>query len=79
MDVPGKKYCDICGEEIAVKHSILYHTERPYVTLRMDKPVTYVNYEENTTKSKIHLCLPCWFAMCGKVKQSLKEMVGDTE
>lgn len=52
--------CDICGRTVAWKSTMLYHTDEPYITFRRDEPVTYVNYEENTTKSIRHMCQCCF-------------------
>jgi len=67
--IPKKKACNLCGKVVAEKNTILYHTIEPYITMRFDEPVTYGNYEDNTTKFSIHVCLDCW----NEIKKSIKK------
>jgi hypothetical protein len=63
MIVSAAKYCDVCDKIVARKATLLYHTIAPYVTLRTDDPVTYVNMEDNTTRGKLHICRDCFKRM----------------
>ena len=57
---PGTKTCDHCGDIVAVRNCIFFHTRKHYITLRADDVTTYVNMEDNTTKYPIHYCKDCW-------------------
>lgn len=73
MKIPSKKICDLCGITVAKKHEILYHTVKPFVTIRMDEPVSYANMEGNTTKSNFHFCDSCFYEISVQAEKALKE------
>ena len=68
MILNASKICNACRDVIAEK-LIRWHTKKKYVTLRTDAPSTYVNYEDATTRGKIHYCEDCWDKI---VKTALK-------
>ena len=63
MKICAVKKCDKCGEVVAKKGFLLYHTVSDYVTIRGDERPTYVNMEDNTTRVRWHFCYPCWFGI----------------
>ena len=75
MKVLSKKVCDMCGCTVATKYEILYHTAKPFVTIRLDEPVTYGNMEKHTTKSKLHFCTTCFCEISCVAEKKLKERV----
>lgn len=71
MITKSTKICDLCGDEVAIQYEILYHTVKPFVTIRLDEPTTYSNMDEHTTKSKMHFCTDCFYKIS---EQAAKEL-----
>lgn len=67
--VSKHRVCDLCGDVVATK-SLLWHTDKDYVTVRVDEAPGYVNQEQNTVVRKEHYCYHCW---AGLFKQVPKE------
>ncbi len=66
-----QKVCDKCGDLVAEK-SLLWHTFKDYVTVRLDEVPGYGNYEENTVVRKLHYCFSCWVGIAHQAKQEDK-------
>lgn len=67
MKMRAQKICNSCSDVVAVKHCILYHTVKNYVTVRGDDVTTYVNMEDNTTPYKLHYCGTCWGKIASRI------------
>ena len=59
MKVSASKYCDGCRDRVATK-SLFWHTVKDYVTIRGDEVPGYSNYEDPTTRVRLHYCCDCW-------------------
>ena len=54
-------------DSVAIKHGLLWHTVKDYVTVRGDRVPTYVNYEDATTPVRLHYWLDAEFEKERKV------------
>lgn len=65
------KRCDKCGDLVAEK-SLLWHTVKDYVTIRLDECPGYVRQENNTVVSKRHYCFHCWVGIAHQMEKEDK-------
>ena len=60
MLVKAVKRCDMCGDIVAQKEMIFFHTKKDFVTIREDKYDLFQETVDGTVPNKRHYCWECW-------------------
>lgn len=60
MKKPAVKSCDVCGNTVAVKRFLRYHTISDFVTIRADEVPKYSDDVSSTNRVDEHYCRSCW-------------------